>query len=504
MNFNGVFIMLITVVVIFAILYRFKYSLDMSFEEYKYFSNSVEYKEKEDVLGKKAMLEFTSPYYEYADKVNYVFYGNKEKIILDLVEWRLTNLFLSFFIIIIGIFIIIIKFLLKDEISNSIFYLGILFLLFGNWSLMTSGVRVVLSSTGNIYFRAFTLLLIPVIFLLYIKELYSLKECKVIKVQIILYFFSFIIIFILKMFNINYVIQLVFITLCFMICIIGYTIVTVFIKNGYYLKYKFIQTVGFLILTFSLLREIFIEKYYTGVYIGFGWSVFLLIQLMIILLDTVDKLQERKKLKCQLEKSKIKLMSRQLEPHFYSNVLISIQDLCYRNPKQAADTISLFYSYIRRNMNFIEMEELICFEEELSQIKIYMEVQNICFGNEIKYVEDIKTRSFFVPPLTIQPIVENAIKHGIRKKEGEGTVKLSTFVSGECVFIIVEDNGIGFDVSKLEDVNILFSSFRNIKYRLEKLSNANIVFESEIGVGTKVTIKIPLDNGGDFIEGCYY
>ena len=96
---------------------------------------------------------------------------------------------------------------------------------------------------------------------------------------------------------------------------------------------------------------------------------------------------------------------------------------------------------------------------------------------------------FCIPALTIQPIVENAVKHGILKREEGGTVEVKIYESDSCYFITVKDNGVGFDVDELLQNDHV--GLRNIKSRLEAMCGGVLHIESIIGVGTKITVEIP-------------
>ena len=96
---------------------------------------------------------------------------------------------------------------------------------------------------------------------------------------------------------------------------------------------------------------------------------------------------------------------------------------------------------------------------------------------------------FSIPALTIQPIVENAVKHGILKREAGGTVKVKIYETDSSYFISVKDNGVGFDVSEIERENHI--GLRNIKGRLEAMCGGFLHIESIVGVGTKITVEIP-------------
>lgn len=98
-------------------------------------------------------------------------------------------------------------------------------------------------------------------------------------------------------------------------------------------------------------------------------------------------------------------------------------------------------------------------------------------------------RDFSIPALTIQPIVENAVKHGILRREEGGTVRVKIYETDSSYFITVKDNGVGFDVTELERENHI--GLRNIKSRLAAMCSGILHIESIVGVGTKITVEIP-------------
>ncbi len=111
------------------------------------------------------------------------------------------------------------------------------------------------------------------------------------------------------------------------------------------------------------------------------------------------------------------------------------------------------------------------------------------FGEDITFEKKIETSSFQIPPLTVQPVVENAIKHGLVEHGKSGTVFLHTKREDDNIIITVADDGVGFIpdmLDKKESVGI-----RNVRYRLETMTGGTLAVESEPGRGTTVTIKIP-------------
>ena len=126
---------------------------------------------------------------------------------------------------------------------------------------------------------------------------------------------------------------------------------------------------------------------------------------------------------------------------------------------------------------------------EMDHIKTYVDIEKVRFGERLTVLYDIKCDNFNLPPLTVEPLVENAVKHGVCKKIKGGVVKISSWEEEDRYIVTVEDNGVGFDVVAQNDRKESTSvGIKYIKLRLKELSNADFEITSEIGVGTKATL----------------
>ena len=156
-----------------------------------------------------------------------------------------------------------------------------------------------------------------------------------------------------------------------------------------------------------------------------------------------------------LEHSVISVSQSQIQPHFVNNVLYNIR--------------------------------------ELEHIECYLEIEMERFDN-ISVVYDIGVKDFSVPPLTLQPIVENSIQHGLRAKKSGGTITISTWKDEGKIYISVKDNGIGFDMIKPKDTKRKHLGIENTKFRIEKICNGTLDVKSIVNAGTEVLISIPVSN----------
>jgi sensor histidine kinase YesM len=166
-------------------------------------------------------------------------------------------------------------------------------------------------------------------------------------------------------------------------------------------------------------------------------------------------------------------------------------DLCDSNPKQAKAAIADFADYLRGNLSSLKTENLISFATEIEHIEKYLRLEKLRFQEELKVVYDIQTRDFMIPTLSIQPLVENAVKHGVGQKIGGGTVTISTSETEDEYIICVTDDGVGFTEGEYADDGGTHIGIENIKKRLEMMINGKLKIESKKGEGTKACVLIP-------------
>jgi sensor histidine kinase YesM len=153
--------------------------------------------------------------------------------------------------------------------------------------------------------------------------------------------------------------------------------------------------------------------------------------------------------------------------------------------------VNFFAEYLRNNLSTLEETGLISFETELAHIKTYLEIEKIRFEDTLEIEYDVKCVDFSLPVLTVQPIVENAVKHGTSKKRGGGTVTISTEEDKEAYIIKIADTGCGFDPTKPKNDGKRHVGIENVRQRLLNMCGGTLSIESEAGKGTLATIIIP-------------
>ena len=192
----------------------------------------------------------------------------------------------------------------------------------------------------------------------------------------------------------------------------------------------------------------------------------------------------------ELSQARMEAMISQIKPHFIYNSLACIAETCHQDALKGEEAILTFSGYLRNCFQSLTDDGLVPFAEELKTIESYMELEIMQAPEKLSVVYDIRERFFRVPMLSIETLVENAVKHGIRKKHGHGTVTLRTERDEHGLRITIADDGIGFDTAKeLPDENHL--GLKNARMRLVEQCGATMEVDSRLQEGTVITIIIP-------------
>lgn len=281
----------------------------------------------------------------------------------------------------------------------------------------------------------------------------------------------------------------------FMLSLAFYTVLSFF-----FVKDK--RTRFFLALnkTGPVLWVVFEVLFSSGMEITFAFlsnfSTFLTLLLMFCFVYIEDSrkmaAQER-----ELAHLRLNSLRAQINPHFIYNTLGTIADMCNTDPKEAEEMIYDFSDYLRDNFSDVERQSVHSFSEELEHVKHYLSIEQKRFPNiEINY--DIKALEFMIPAMTLQPVIENSIKHGIcARRKSKGTIVISSEERENDFLVKIEDDGVGFDTKAKpayeEDENVRHHGIglQNTKKRLEMISSGSLLIESIPGKGTKCYIILP-------------
>mgnify|MGYP002524415909 CR=1 FL=1 len=213
--------------------------------------------------------------------------------------------------------------------------------------------------------------------------------------------------------------------------------------------------------------------------------------ILIFITSVVEQSRAMARQSEELAENRISLMLSQMQPHFMYNVLNSIYALCSRDPEQAKDAIDKFSTYLRCNMAALEQTTFIPFKEEYQHIQTYLALEQMRFGRRVTVEYDIAVSDFMLPPLTIQPLVENAVRHGVTKKRGGGTVTLSTRQTERAIIVTITDTGIGFDPDRYAEDGEVHIGIRSVRERLQRMAGGSLEITSTPGVGTTAIVTLP-------------
>lgn len=251
-------------------------------------------------------------------------------------------------------------------------------------------------------------------------------------------------------------------------------------------KLKFWALLSYIVL--PILAEIILLFYYGLSLAYFAITISTIIMFMSLLIEQTDKLARREK---ELADMQVNIMLSQIQPHFLYNSLNSIYYLCGKDTQAARRAISNFADYLRGNLDSLKRNTPIPFSTELKHVEVYLSLEKMRYEDELEIVYDIRTTAFSVPALTIQPIVENAVRHGLGRKIAGGKVTISTREFSDRYEIQVADDGVGYDANEIQDDGKSHVGIENVRMRLKNMCNGTLNIVGIHGVGTVATIEIP-------------
>ena len=192
-----------------------------------------------------------------------------------------------------------------------------------------------------------------------------------------------------------------------------------------------------------------------------------------------------------LSQSRSALLLSQIQPHFLYNALTAIYCLCDTRPEAAKTAVSDFSHYLRGNLDSLKKEGLISFSDELRHTQAYLSLEKLRYEDALEVVYDIAADGFLLPPLTIEPLVENAVNHGIGSLPSGGCVTIASRELPDCCEVRVTDNGVGFDPDALPDDGRSHVGIAAVRSRLHILCGGTLDIRSAPGRGTTAIIHIP-------------
>ena len=235
------------------------------------------------------------------------------------------------------------------------------------------------------------------------------------------------------------------------------------------------------------------------------WQLFFygisLLQIMntisLMCLFMVDAFRQTQKLVAkerELNDMKIQVVLSQIKPHFMYNVLNTITYLCDKDASVAKKALYDFSMYLRGNLDSLTSRALVPLDRELDLVERYLSLQKLRMGDELNIIYDIEDNGYMLPPMTLEPFVENAVTHGLAKADEGGTLSIRTRLGEQNHEITIRDDGVGFDPASYhiggegEHQSI---GIENVRKRLWSMCKGTVTISSEKGKGTTVLICIP-------------
>ena len=235
-------------------------------------------------------------------------------------------------------------------------------------------------------------------------------------------------------------------------------------------------------------------------YILLAASLFVILRIIPVSINAAEKAKELERersrleaeknmVEAELKESRVAIMLSQIQPHFIYNTLGTIERMCLKDSEKAFQLVRNFSLYLRGNFSELDSVTPIRFLDELKHVEYYVNIKKVRFPDmNIEY--DVEIRDFVLPALSVQPLVENAIKHGLMRLESGGTVLIRSYETDTHFCVEVIDDGVGFDTSLPIDEK-KHVGLRNIRGRLKAMVNGDLTIESQPGKGTRAVIMIP-------------
>jgi two-component system, LytTR family, sensor kinase len=210
-----------------------------------------------------------------------------------------------------------------------------------------------------------------------------------------------------------------------------------------------------------------------------------------------ENLVEANKLKDKIMATEMSFLQAQIKPHFLYNALNAIANVCEKDGKTAGKLIIDLAIYLRGSLEFNHLDKKVTIEKELEFVDTYFNIEQARFGQKIQLLKEIAIPlDYPIPVLILQPLVENAVRHGISKKQDGGRVIVRVMKLEDGIGIEIEDDGVGIVAENLvvllsEERNNQGVGLLNIHHRLLRLYGIGLDISSEVGSGTCVRLVIP-------------
>ena len=227
--------------------------------------------------------------------------------------------------------------------------------------------------------------------------------------------------------------------------------------------------------------------YFVPLVLFLGIVVSALAMFVIILYDQIDRYMRQQR---EIAHQRASIMVLEMRPHFIYNAMMSIYYLCAKDPKKAQQVTMDFTAYLRKNFTAIASEDTVPFSDELEHTRAYLAVEQVQFEDGLVVEYNTPHKEFRVPPLTLQPIVENAVKHGMDPEYAPLHISIRTRATENGSEIVVEDDGPGYAPNEKESGEPHIALV-NIRQRLSMMCGGKLEILPRAGGGTTVKVTVP-------------
>ncbi len=247
-------------------------------------------------------------------------------------------------------------------------------------------------------------------------------------------------------------------------------------------KHFYAYLISIVPLTIALFIHLFVSVF---MFLGFGFAICAFSMFVIIQSDQMDQILRQQR---EIANQRASIMVLQMRPHFIHNTMTSIYYLCGQDPKKAQQVTLDFNTYLRKNFTAIASEDPVPFSEELEHTRAYLAVEQAQFEDQLFVDFDTPHITFLIPPLTLQPIVENAVKHGMDPDSEPLHISIRTRKTDSGSEIIVENTGSDFTPLDNSEPHV---ALQNIRQRLKMMCGGKLKVMPRDGGGTIVKVVIP-------------
>lgn len=244
--------------------------------------------------------------------------------------------------------------------------------------------------------------------------------------------------------------------------------------------------IAFLSYLLPMTAAILIHTFFFDTLVSFIGEIASAFSMFAIIL--YDKIEQYMRQQRKIAQQRASIMVLQMRPHFIYNAMMSIYYLCAQDAKKAQQVTLDFTTYLRKNFTAIASEDMVPFSDELEHTRAYLAVEQVQFEDSLLVDYNTPHKDFRVPPLTLQPIVENAVKHGMDPEYAPLHLSIRTRATEAGSEIIVEDNGPGFATPS--DNSHPHVALENIRQRLSMMCDGKMTIHSREGGGTTVTVIV--------------